>query len=45
MVDGRWLMRKRQLLTLDEAKIKAMAEQGAKRLVSQEMHRVRKYGG
>ncbi len=45
MVDGRWLMRKRELLTLDEAKIKQMAGQGAKRLVSQEMRQVRVYGG
>jgi 5-methylthioadenosine/S-adenosylhomocysteine deaminase len=44
LVDGRWLMRRRRLLTLDEAKIKAMAEQGAKRLVSQEMRQVREYG-
>jgi 5-methylthioadenosine/S-adenosylhomocysteine deaminase len=44
MVDGRWLMRKRELLTLDEAKIKRMADQGAKRLVSQEMRQVRSYG-
>ena len=43
MVDGRWLMRKRELLTLDEQKIKAMAERGAQQLVSQEMRSVRKY--
>jgi len=44
MVNGRWLMRKRELLTLDEQKIKAVAERGARRLVSQDMHSVRKYG-
>jgi len=44
MVNGRWLMRKRELLTLDEEKIKSEAARGASRLVSQTMHRVRKYG-
>ncbi len=45
MVDGRWLMREGALLTLDEAKIKAEAEQGALRLVQKEMRRVREYRG
>lgn len=45
MVDGRWLYRKRALLTLDEAKIKAEAERGAFKLVGSEMRQVREYRG
>ncbi len=45
MVSGRWLMRKRELVTLDEEKIKSEAARGARRLVSQHMHRVREYEG
>lgn len=45
VVDGRWLYRKGELLTLDEAKIKAEAERGAFRLVGKEMRQVREYRG
>jgi 5-methylthioadenosine/S-adenosylhomocysteine deaminase len=45
MVDGRWLYRHGELLTLDEAKIKAEAERGAFKLVGSEMRRVREYKG
>jgi len=45
MVDGRWLYKKGQLLTLDEEKIKAEAERGAFRLVGSEMRQVREYRG
>jgi len=34
-----------ELLTLDEARIKAEAERGAFRLVSRDMHSVREYQG
>jgi 5-methylthioadenosine/S-adenosylhomocysteine deaminase len=45
MVDGRWLMRKRELQTLDEAKIKAEAEQGAFKMVGADMRQMREYKG
>ncbi len=45
MVDGRWLYRDGELLTMDEEKIKAQAEQGAFRLVGQDMQQVREYKG
>ena len=45
MVEGRWLYRGGELLTLDEAEIKATAERGALRLVEKEMWSVRKYRG
>jgi 5-methylthioadenosine/S-adenosylhomocysteine deaminase len=43
MVDGRWLYRDGELLTLDEAKIKSEAERGALRMVSSHMSSVREY--
>jgi 5-methylthioadenosine/S-adenosylhomocysteine deaminase len=43
MVDGRWLYRNGELLTLDEEKIKAEADQRAKRMVTQNMRIVREY--
>ena len=45
MVDGQWLYREGELLTLDEAKIKAEAERGAFKLVGREMWNVREYRG
>jgi len=45
MVDGQWLYRDGELLTLDEAKIKAEAERGAFKLVGREMWSVREYRG
>jgi len=45
MVDGRWLYRRGELLTLDEEKIKAEAEQRALQLVGRSMHQVRQYQG
>jgi 5-methylthioadenosine/S-adenosylhomocysteine deaminase len=45
MVEGRWLYRHGELLTLDEEKIKAEAEQRALRLVQRGMHQVREYRG
>ena len=45
MVDGRWLMRTRELQTLDEAKIKAEAERGAFKMVGADMKRMREYRG
>jgi 5-methylthioadenosine/S-adenosylhomocysteine deaminase len=45
MVDGRWLLRKGEILTLDEGQIKAEAERGAFRLVGQDMRQVREYRG
>jgi 5-methylthioadenosine/S-adenosylhomocysteine deaminase len=44
-VDGRLLFRDGELLTLDEAKIKAEAERGAFRLVGRDMRSVREYRG
>jgi hypothetical protein len=45
MVDGKWLYRNGEILTLDEERIKAEAERGAFRLVGREMWSVRKYSG
>lgn len=45
MVDGRWLYRNGEILTLDEEKIKAEAERGALGLVGREMRSVREYRG
>ncbi|MGA2112780.1 MAG: amidohydrolase [Anaerolineales bacterium] len=45
MVDGRWLYRQGELLTLDEEKIKAEAERRALTLVGRGMHQVREYQG
>jgi 5-methylthioadenosine/S-adenosylhomocysteine deaminase len=45
MVDGRWLYRNSELLTLDEEKIKAEAERRALHLVKRGMHQVRQYPG
>jgi len=45
MVDGRWLLRRGELLTLEEAKIKREAERGALNLVGRDLHRVREYEG
>ncbi len=43
MVDGRWLLAKGELLTLDEEKIKAEAEGGAFKMVSAQMRQLREY--
>lgn len=43
MVDGRWLMRKRELLTLDEERILHEAEKHARAMVSRGMKRMREY--
>lgn len=45
IVDGRLLMRDRELLTLDEERILYEAEQRALRMVNQDMNRVRDYEG
>jgi len=45
MVDGRWLMRKRELTMLDEAKILAEAEAHALAMVGRGMKQVREYKG
>jgi 5-methylthioadenosine/S-adenosylhomocysteine deaminase len=45
IVDGRVLLRKGELTTLDEAKILREAERRAFRLVGQEMQQVREYKG
>lgn len=45
MVAGRWLMRKRELLTLDEDRILSEAERHAHAMVSRSMHRMREYKG
>lgn len=45
MVDGRWLYRDGELLTLDEERIKFEAERGAFRMVGSQMHSVREYRG
>ena len=45
MVDGRWLMRDGQLLTLDEERIRHEAERRARRLVGGQLRRVRAYEG
>ena len=43
MVDGRWLMRNRELLTLDEVRILHEAERHAQAMVRRGMQRVREY--
>ncbi len=43
MVEGRWLYRDEELLTLDESRIKAEAERGAFRMVRSDMLSVREY--
>jgi 5-methylthioadenosine/S-adenosylhomocysteine deaminase len=45
MVGGRWLMRNRELLTLDEERIRREAEQRAFRMVGSELQTVRQYRG
>jgi len=45
MVAGRWLMRDRELLTLDEERIIYEAERRAWRMVGEELRVVREYGG
>ena len=45
MVAGRWLMRDRELLTLDEERIMYEAERRAWRMVGEELHVVREYQG
>jgi len=43
MVDGRWLMRKRELVTLDEEKILREAQSHAQAMVGRGMKQVREY--
>ncbi|MCC6904327.1 MAG: amidohydrolase family protein, partial [Anaerolineae bacterium] len=45
MVDGRWLMRNRELLTLDEERILYEAEVHAQAMVGRGMSRMREYKG
>jgi 5-methylthioadenosine/S-adenosylhomocysteine deaminase len=45
MVDGRWLMRRRELLTLDEERILAEAERRAQDMLRRGMKQVREYRG
>lgn len=45
MVDGKWLYKDGELLTLDEERIKAEAERGAFRMVSRDMRSLREYRG
>jgi 5-methylthioadenosine/S-adenosylhomocysteine deaminase len=45
MVDGRWLMRGRELLTLDEERILSEAESHAQAMMRRGMGRVREYKG
>ena len=45
MCDGRWLMRGKELVTLDENRIRREAEARALRLVGAGMHQVRRYRG
>jgi len=45
IVDGRLLMRSRELLTLDEERILDEAERRAFRMVNQNMNQVRTYQG
>ena len=45
MVAGRWLMRDRELLTLDEERIRHEAERRALRMVGSELQIVRQYKG
>lgn len=43
MVDGKWLMRKRELQTLDEEKILAEAHENALKMVNRGMQQMREY--
>jgi 5-methylthioadenosine/S-adenosylhomocysteine deaminase len=43
MVGGRWLMRDRELLTLDEERIRSEADRHAKAMLSRGMSQVREY--
>jgi 5-methylthioadenosine/S-adenosylhomocysteine deaminase len=45
MVSGRWLMRRRELLTLDEERIRHEAEKRALRMVGSDLEIVREYRG
>ena len=45
MVDGRWLMRGRELQTLDEERILHEAERNAQAMVRRGMEQVREYKG
>jgi len=45
MVEGRWLMRNRELQTLDEAQILVEAERHARAMVQRGMRQVRAYQG
>ena len=45
MVDGRWLMRNRELQTLDEARILYEAERHAQAMVRRGMRQMREYRG
>jgi 5-methylthioadenosine/S-adenosylhomocysteine deaminase len=45
LVDGRWLMRDRQLLTIDEQRVKYEAQRRALRMVGAPMGQVRAYTG
>ena len=45
MVAGRWLMRSRELLTVDEERIRYEAEKRAFRMVGSDLHSVREYRG
>lgn len=45
MVNGRWLMRGRELVTLDEERILYEAEQHAQAMVQRGMSQVREYKG
>ncbi len=45
MVNGRWLMRGRQLVTLDEERILYEADQRAQAMVQRGMSQVREYKG
>ena len=45
MCDGRWLLRHKELVTLDEERVRREAEVRALRLVGAGMHQVRRYRG
>jgi hypothetical protein len=45
MVEGRWLMRKRELQTMDEQRILHEAEKHAHAMVQRGMSRMREYRG
>ncbi|MBN2359352.1 MAG: amidohydrolase, partial [Deltaproteobacteria bacterium] len=45
LVDGRWLMRDRRLLTIDEERVKHEAQRRALRMVGAPMSQVRAYAG